>query len=307
MVYPQEVLIKERKVKLVLIKHQGTFYCLSATCTYDGKTDLGRGLLFGDKLVAPENGSAYNIQTGMVEYGPAIDNLPLFQAKVDQDGRVFAYIPDNPPTRIRPLLATRDFNDLRRVVIVGSDPAVISCAETLRQFDYSGDLIVISDSPELPIDKSMLRKSIKYLDDDKLELRDSNYLRNFDLNYIFDNPVASVNKERGQHQVMLYDGTNIDFDALVVATGISKRPRKIDNDERNNISFLENRVDHINLRYKLKNIKKLTVMGLNMESLELVTTLRREFPKLHITVIDDNSESLIQLKYGEKVARNLIQ
>lgn len=244
----------------------------------------------------------------MVEYGPALDNLPLFQAKVDKDGRVFAFIPDHPPTRIRPLLATRDFNDLRRVVIVGSDPAVISCAETLRQFDYTGDLIVVSDSPELPIDKTLLRKSIKYLDYDTLELRDSNYLRDFDLNYIFDNPVSTVNKERGQHQVTLYDGTNIDFDALVVATGATKKPRQIDNDtDKTNISFLENRVDHVNLRYRLKNVKKLTVMGLNMESLELVSTLRREYPKVHITVIDDNSESVIHTRYGEKVAKNLIQ
>ena len=96
------MLIKERKVKLLLVKYKGSFYCLSATCTYDGKTNLGNGMVFGDKLVAPDNGSAYNIQTGMVEYGPAIDNLPLFQAKVDKDGQVFAYIPDNPPTRIRP-------------------------------------------------------------------------------------------------------------------------------------------------------------------------------------------------------------
>jgi Pyridine nucleotide-disulphide oxidoreductase len=265
-------------------------------------------LLFGDKIVAPENGSAYNIQTGMVEYGPALDNLPIFQAKVDKDGQVFAFIPDNPPSRIRPLLATRDYNDLRRVVIVGSEPAVISCAETLRQFDYTGDLIVVSESPELPIDKTLLRRSIKYLDDDKLELRGSNYLRDFDLNYIFDNPVSTLNKERGQHQVTLYDGTNIDFDALVIATGATKRPRKIDNDDRKkNITVLENRVDHVNLRYRLKNIKKLTVMGLNMESLELVTTIRREYPKVHVTVIDDNSESMIHIKYGEKVARNLIQ
>jgi nitrite reductase/ring-hydroxylating ferredoxin subunit len=301
------VLIKERKIKLVLINHKGNFYCLSATCTYDGKTDLGKGQVFGDKLVTPDNGSAYSIQSGMVEYGPALDNLPIFQAKVDQEGRVFAFIPDNPPIKVRPLLATRDYNDLRRVIIVGSDPAVISCAETLRQFDFTGDLIVISENPDLPIDKSLLRKSIKYLDYDKLELRDSNYLRNFDLNYIFDNPVANVNKDRGQHQVTLFDGTSIDFDALIVATGVTKRPRKIENDEKRNISFLENRVDHVNLRYRLKNIKRLTVMGLNMESLELVTTLRREYPKLHITVIDDNSETMIQLKYGPQIAKNLIQ
>ena len=89
------------------------------------------------------------------------------------------FIPDVPPKRLRPLLVGRDYNDQRRVVILGSDPAVISCVETLRQFEYTvseaitqGEIIVISDKEDLPIDKTLLRRNVRYLDHDKLELRD---------------------------------------------------------------------------------------------------------------------------------------
>lgn len=136
-VYGHEIIIKERKVRIVIIKHKGEFYCLGGVCSFDGKTRLSEGVVFGDKLLAPENGSAYNILNGQVEYGPAIDNIPIFQTLVGKDGKLVVMIPDVPPKKIKPLLVGRDFNDLRRVVFVGSDPAVISCAETLRQFEYS--------------------------------------------------------------------------------------------------------------------------------------------------------------------------
>lgn len=305
-IYQHEILIKERKIRVLIIKHQDQFYCLSAIDTYDGKTNLGEGVVFGDKLMSPRNGCAYSIVDGLSEHGPALDNLPIFQAKVIND-KVTVYIPEQPPKKIRPILIGRDFNDLRRVVLVGSDPAVLSCAETLRNFEYSGDLIVVSDTHDLPIDKTLLSKSVKYFDNDKLELRDSRYLMDFEVNYIFDNPVTNINREKGQNFVELADGTAIDFDGVMVGTGARRLPRIIPGDsKRTNITNLENRYDHLKLRSALKSIKKLTVVGLNMESLQFMTTIRREYPKIHITCVDDNRENILIEKYGKEVSNSLI-
>lgn len=137
-VYGHEIIINERKVRLVVVKHQDQFYCLGGVCAYDGKTKLSEGVVFGDKLLAPDNGSAYNITNGQVEHGPAIDNLPIFETRVDQKtGKLVVFVPDTPPKKIKPLIVGRNFNDLRRVILLGSDPAVITCAETLRLFEYS--------------------------------------------------------------------------------------------------------------------------------------------------------------------------
>ena len=61
----------------------------------------------------------------------------------------------------------------------------------------------------MPIDKTLLRRSIRYLDPEKVELRDQRYLRDFEVNFIFDNPVKSINKEKGQNLVELSDSTTI--------------------------------------------------------------------------------------------------
>lgn len=72
---------------------------------------------------------------------------------------------------------------------------------------------------------------------------------------------------------------------------------------------METREDHRKLRDALesKKIKNLSVVGMNMESLELISTIRREFPKVRITVVDDNRESALACKYGKEVEQALIK
>ena len=82
--------ITVNSVKLILIRYKGQIYCLAGTCTYDDCTELDKGTLFGNKLMCPLHGCAYNIQTGGAEYGPAIDGLPKFFADVEgEDVNVF--------------------------------------------------------------------------------------------------------------------------------------------------------------------------------------------------------------------------
>ena len=96
---------------------------------------------------------------------------------------------------------------------------------------------------------------------------------------------------------------------MLVATGVSKLFRNIPGSkELKNIAMLNNRQDHQEIYRELKKgIKRVAVLGLNMQSLEFVSTLRREFPKVHITVIDDNREHFIQQQYGKSVSDSIIQ
>lgn len=75
-----------------------------------------------------------------------------------------------------------------------------------------------------------------------------------------------------------------------------------------NIFQVHNKLDHESfLRELKKGVGKIAVLGANLESLELVSTLRREYPKIEITVIDENRESVLDNKFGKDVAKSLIQ
>lgn len=121
---------------IILIKHKRKFYALSSTCSYDLMTDLSQGVVFGDKIMAPRNGTAYNIKNGEVEWGPSFDNIPIYQTSIE-NGEISIFVPKTPPKKIRPNLYLRDYSDLRKVVIIGAGPAAVACAETLRIMEYT--------------------------------------------------------------------------------------------------------------------------------------------------------------------------
>lgn len=68
---------------------------------------------------------------------------------------------------------------------------------------------MISNEFDLPINRPLLRKSLKYLDYDNVFVRDEKYLRDFDINFMFDHKLMALNKEKGQHIAELDDGTAI--------------------------------------------------------------------------------------------------
>lgn len=49
------------------------------------------------------------------------------------------------------------------------------------------------------------------------------------------------------------------------------------------------------------------VFGLNWESIETISTIRREYPKIEIVVVDTNSENFIQTYFGDQVHQEILK
>lgn len=76
----------------------------------------------------------------------------------DRDDEIFfrMILPHKVPLMVLPKVKSLSENDFRKVVIIGNGEAGVSCAETLRQMDYTGDITIISDSLYFPVDKKKL-------------------------------------------------------------------------------------------------------------------------------------------------------
>jgi hypothetical protein len=96
---------------------------------------------------------------------------------------------------------------------------------------------------------------------------------------------------------------------MLYAAGGAKLTRMIPGSlDADNIVLLHSKVDHEYMARELRRgVKRVAVLGANLESLELISTLRREYPKIHITVIDENRESALETQLGKDVANSLIQ
>ena len=121
-------------------------YGVSGFCTHEDPLDEKKhtdytfedAIVFNDKLYCPHHGCAFCITTGTVEYVPAYFNLPRFYVE-EKNGKVKLFHPSKIPKKVLPRTQQRDFNDYRKVVILGGDhDATMGCIDGLRQYDYGG-------------------------------------------------------------------------------------------------------------------------------------------------------------------------
>lgn len=80
-------------------------------------------------------------------------------------------------------MAKRDQTNRTKMVIVGGGAAGLNCAETLRQSNYTGEILVISNEKVLPYDRTLLSKALATMDAKKLTVRESDFLDTYGIDY----------------------------------------------------------------------------------------------------------------------------
>jgi NADPH-dependent 2,4-dienoyl-CoA reductase/sulfur reductase-like enzyme len=109
-----------------------------------------------------------------------------------------------------------------RVVVVGASLAGLRTAEALRDVGHDGPITVIGDEEQPPYDRPPLSKQVPlgFAPARKTGLP---RLRNLDgVEWLLG--VAATGLDREQRQVHLADGRRVDYDRVVIATGVRSRP-----------------------------------------------------------------------------------
>lgn len=111
----------------------------------------------------------------------------------------------------------------RGVVIVGASVAGLAAAEGLRHFGHGDRIVLVGDEPHLPYDRPPLSKQLLSgeWDRDKLQLRTAAAYEELDVELRLGTPAGSL--DVAGHRVGLADGTFLDYDQVVVATGVRAR------------------------------------------------------------------------------------
>lgn len=160
--------------------------------------------------------AAFSILTGEPENAPALDGLPVFEV-VEVDGKFFAKVPTVLPKKATMPMVKRDENDKRKFVIIGGGAAGLSAAETLRQSNFGGEIIVISKESIVPYDRTLLTKNTMGIDANKIVLRSKEFLDEFGIDYQLNQQVKNIDSK--SKQVTLADDSVVSFDKLLIATG----------------------------------------------------------------------------------------
>ena len=111
----------------------------------------------------------------------------------------------------------------QRIVIVGAGQAAAQATETLRKRGHTGPITLIGDENSLPYQRPPLSK--KYLagsfDRDRLLFRHAAHYAEHDVLLRLGFPVVSIDRLR--RRVEIADGSALEYDALLLATGSHPR------------------------------------------------------------------------------------
>ena len=170
-----------------------------------------------------------------------------------------------------------------RVVILGAGQAAAQAIETLRKRGHTGAITLIGDEDLLPYQRPPLSK--KYLagalERDRLLIRHADHYlaHGVDLRLGF----AAVGLDRAQRRVEIADGSAVEYDHLLLATG--SRPRLLPQEwESVRPFYLRTAADVERLRAQMAAGRRVTIIGGGYIGLEAAATFREA--GLEVTVFE---------------------
>ncbi|MQS17027.1 NAD(P)/FAD-dependent oxidoreductase [Streptomyces kaniharaensis] len=162
---------------------------------------------------------------------------------------------------------------MRRVVVVGASAAGLTAAETLRREGYHGHLTLIGEEPHLPYDRPPLSKQILAgsRPPSASALRGPDDYARLDLDLRPGRRAIALDADR--RRVQLDDGTSLDYDGLIIATGVT--PRRLPNGhDLDGVHVLRTLDDALRLRQHLLRRPRLAVIGGGFTGAEVAATAR---------------------------------
>ena len=162
----------------------------------------------------------------------------------------------------------------QRIAIVGAGQAAAQAVETLRKRGHTGPITLIGDEASLPYQRPPLSK--KYLagslDRDRLLFRHAAHYAEHDVMLRLGYPVVSIDRLR--RCVEIADGSAVEYDALLLATGSHPRLLPLPGAELAGVHYLRTVADVDRLRAELSPGRRAVIIGGGYIGLEVAATCR---------------------------------
>lgn len=183
--------------------------------------------------------------------------------------------------------------------MVGASAAGLTAAEVLRREGYSGELVIVGEEQFAPYDRPPLSKQFLKgaWDTERVSLRRPEALHELACTWRLGTRATGLDVQ--ERRVQCSDGTSLEFDGLVIATGV--RPRGLPGAHAMpGVHLLRTLRDATALRDALAAGPPVAVIGAGFLGAEAAATCREL--GLAVTLIDPLEAPLIR-QLGEFVAR----
>jgi len=252
---------------VLLARRSDRVFAVGASCTHYGGP-LAEGILAGETVRCPWHHAAFDLATGAAVRPPARDPIPCWNVE-RRGAAIFVTGRATPPPR-----PAAPLPHPARIVIVGGGAAGNAAVEALRLEGYSGSLTLVSADAELPYDRPNLSKD--YLagnaPEEWIPLRGRAFYEEQRVDLRLGVPAEALDRER--RHVVLADGKELGYDALLLATGADPARLPIPGADRPHVKTLRTLGDSRGLVEAAGRAKKAVVLGASFIGLEAAASLR---------------------------------
>lgn len=257
--------------EILLARVSGEVFAVGAHCPHYG-APLVEGVLNGQRLVCPWHHACFDITTGDLREPPALDALPSYEVKIEND-QLKVRVPDTALDRRTPQMSKHDKGDDRFFVIAGGGAAGYSAAQTLREDGFTGRLALITRENHFPYDRPNLSK--EYLQGNAepawLPLRADSFFAEHDIEVIRGREIEHI--DAGSKTIKFADGEKLLCDALLVATGGEPRKLPFQSESQENVFLLRGYADADALIAAAETGKRAVVIGASFIGMEVASSL----------------------------------
>lgn len=188
----------------------------------------------------------------------------------------------------------------KNIVIIGGGLAGAKTAEALREKEFTGSVTLVAAEDHLPYERPPLSKEYlagKGSFDDTVVKPAAWYEEN---NVTLKQGVCATKVDSANHQVTLDDGSVLDYDKLVLATGSTVRKLPIPGADADNVYYLRTVEDSDAIRATFGDDKKLAIIGGGWIGLEVASAARGAGTA--VTVLEGAKLPLLRI-LGDTVAQ----
>jgi NADPH-dependent 2,4-dienoyl-CoA reductase/sulfur reductase-like enzyme/nitrite reductase/ring-hydroxylating ferredoxin subunit len=254
--------------QVLVVKSGLEYFAVAALCThYHGH--LVEGLLVDGSVRCPWHHACFDLRTGYVKRGPALDPLDRWQVE-QQDDRIVVR------RKLQPAPTPHRAADTQpeSIVILGAGAAGLAAALTLRRAGYQRALTLVSGETDPPYDRPNLSKD--YLagtaPSEWMPLRSDEFYRDHGIELALGAPVRKLDPR--QHQVLIDGGRELTFDRLLLATGAEPVRLQIAGAEPDRVFYLRSWADCRAILARVADARRVVVLGASFIALEVAAALR---------------------------------
>jgi p-cumate 2,3-dioxygenase ferredoxin reductase subunit len=170
---------------------------------------------------------------------------------------------------------------IRKVVIAGAGQAGATAAAELRRAGFDGDVVLVGEEAHAPYERPQLSKELLRPGEVALRsIRPAESYAQDGIKLLLGREVVGV--DAAARRVQLDDGVELDYDRLLIATGV--RPRPLELNDRARVRYLRRVEDAMALRDQLEAGRALAVVGGGVLNLEVAAAASARGVK--VTVVE---------------------